>query len=103
MGAHPKNKITRAERGKRRAGNTPSLKRDPKVVAVPLHKRGLVASILAATGLAPAKESQASKRRENKKAEKVQAGQDARNIGRQSARAPQSAAVKTVRKTQHKG
>lgn len=45
MGALPKNKITRAERGKRRAGNAPSLKKDPKVASVPLHKRGFVASL----------------------------------------------------------
>lgn len=45
MGALPKNKITRAERGKRRMGNTPSLKKDPKVASVPLHKRGLVATV----------------------------------------------------------
>ena len=42
MGAQPKNKITRAERGKRRAGNTPSLKKDPKKTAVPLHKKSLM-------------------------------------------------------------
>lgn len=46
MGAVPKNKITSVERGKRRAGNRPQLKKDPKVSSVPLHKRGIVASIL---------------------------------------------------------
>jgi hypothetical protein len=50
MGALPKNKITRAERGKRRAGNTPSLKSDVKVVTIPRHKRGLAASILSKLG-----------------------------------------------------
>lgn len=42
MGAQPKNKITRAERGKRRAGNTPSLKKDAKNAKVPLHKQTLM-------------------------------------------------------------
>ncbi|HEX9817572.1 MAG TPA: hypothetical protein VGA89_01600 [Patescibacteria group bacterium] len=54
MPAVPKNKITRAERGKRRAGNTPSLKKD-RHARVPLHKKGIIASISKATGLAKAK------------------------------------------------
>jgi len=45
MGAQPKNKITRAERGARRKGNTPTLKKDTKVAKVPLHKQGFVASL----------------------------------------------------------
>lgn len=51
MGALPKNKITRVERGKRRAGNTPTLTKDVKISRIPLHKKGLVASILKAAGL----------------------------------------------------
>lgn len=51
MGAVPKNKITRAERGKRRQGNTPSLKKNPAHHSVPLHKRGLVAQIFKTLGL----------------------------------------------------
>ena len=43
MPAVPKNKITRAERGKRRAGNTPSLKKD-RHARVPLHKKSLMAA-----------------------------------------------------------
>lgn len=46
MGAVPKNKITSVERGKRRAGNKPSLKKDIKCASTPAHKQGLVASIL---------------------------------------------------------
>ena len=42
MGAQPKNKITRVERGKRRAGNTPSLTRDTNTAVVPLHKKTLM-------------------------------------------------------------
>lgn len=48
MGAVPKNKITRVERGKRRAGNTPSLKKDPKTGKTPMHKQGLMAGFLKA-------------------------------------------------------
>jgi len=46
MGAVPKNKITRVEQGKRRAGNKPSLKKDAKRSLTPAHKQGLVNSIL---------------------------------------------------------
>lgn len=46
MGALPKNKITSVERGKRRAGNKPKLKKDTKITQVPMHKRGLVSEIL---------------------------------------------------------
>ncbi|MPM54763.1 hypothetical protein SDC9_101543 [bioreactor metagenome] len=45
MGALTKNKVTRVEQGKRRAANKASVKKDPKVQAVPLHKQGLISSI----------------------------------------------------------
>lgn len=45
MGALPKNKVTAAERGKRRRGNTPKLLKTHKKAQIPLHKRGLAASI----------------------------------------------------------
>jgi len=51
MGAVPKNKITRAERGKRRAGNTPNLKKELKHTRIPLYKQGFIASIFKAVGL----------------------------------------------------
>lgn len=51
MGALPKNKITRVEQGKRRAGNKPSLKKDAKRATTPMHKQGLSASILKKLGL----------------------------------------------------
>ncbi|PIR59326.1 MAG: hypothetical protein COU69_01020 [Candidatus Pacebacteria bacterium CG10_big_fil_rev_8_21_14_0_10_56_10] len=51
MGALPKNKITRAERGKRRSGNSPRLRRDSNVYQVTPDKRGLVAQISTALGL----------------------------------------------------
>lgn len=51
MGAVPKNKITSAERGKRRQGNRPSLKKNLAFADVPLHKKGLVAQIFHTIGL----------------------------------------------------
>ncbi len=51
MGALPKNKITRVERGKRRSGNTPTLTKDVNVAKVPLHKRGMVATFKKSLGL----------------------------------------------------
>lgn len=50
MGALPKNKITRSERGRRRAGNTPKLAKDTNVTSIPLSKRGLASSILSKLG-----------------------------------------------------
>ncbi|MDR0463390.1 MAG: hypothetical protein LBG64_04190 [Pseudomonadales bacterium] len=41
----PKNKITRAERGKRRAGNTPSLTKDINKAKVPLSKGTFMAKL----------------------------------------------------------
>ncbi len=53
MGAVPKNKITRAERGKRRRGNTPGLTKNLKQAQsnLPLHKKGIVAQIFKRVGL----------------------------------------------------
>ena len=48
MGALPKNKITRAERGKRRVGNTPTITKDAKTSSIPLHKRRLSTKIIKA-------------------------------------------------------
>lgn len=50
MGALPKNKITRAERGKRRRGNKPRLRKDANS-RTPQHKQGLVASLMKFIGL----------------------------------------------------
>jgi hypothetical protein len=41
MAAHPKNKVTRAEQGKRRRGNTPKLLKNKATSATPLHKKGI--------------------------------------------------------------
>ena len=65
MGALPKNKITRVERGKRRAGNTPDLKKDTKISSVPFHKRGLVASILRSVGISSAQTTKKVGKRKN--------------------------------------
>lgn len=51
MGALPKNKITRAERGKRRRGNKPTITKDVKTAAIPQHKQGFVAEMLRAVGI----------------------------------------------------
>jgi len=51
MGAQPKNKITRRERGKRRSGNTPKLNKDWNTSRVPFYKQGLVAQIFKTAGL----------------------------------------------------
>lgn len=50
MGALPKNKITRVERGKRRKGNTPGLRKDAHA-QIPLHKRGFVAQLFQTFGI----------------------------------------------------
>jgi hypothetical protein len=105
MGALPKNKITRAERGKRRKGNTPNITKDPKVTAVPLAKRGLLASILTAAGLGSAKESKETKRRADKKAAKISQNQAAGTSAQAFSEKGQSVkpVSKTARVTQHKG
>ncbi len=51
MGALPKNKITSVERGKRRRGNTPKLKKNPKSSYVLLSRLGLSESIFRRSGL----------------------------------------------------
>ncbi len=58
MGALPKNKITRAERGKRRAGNKPTITKDTNSAAIPLHKRGMVAEFLKVMDIAAAKQTE---------------------------------------------
>ncbi len=51
MGAVPKNKITRAERGKRRRGNTPKLVRDANNTSIPKHKQGFIAQFFKTLGI----------------------------------------------------
>jgi hypothetical protein len=58
MGALPKNKITSVERGKRRAGNRPQLKKDLNTM-IPAHKQGFVAEFFKFIGLDQAKQKSA--------------------------------------------
>ncbi len=51
MGALPKNKVTRVEQGKRRAGNKAIIKKDAKTNSIPLHKQSFVAAMLKNLGL----------------------------------------------------
>jgi len=51
MGALPKNKITRVERGKRRKGNTPKLNKDVNTTSIPMHKKGFVAQFFKSLNL----------------------------------------------------
>jgi len=51
MRALPKNKITSVERGKRRRGNKPKIKKDTNVAGIPLHKQSLVNAILKKIGI----------------------------------------------------
>jgi len=51
MAAQPKNKITRAERGKRRRGNTPTITKDAKISLVPRHKQALVKTVMKVLGV----------------------------------------------------
>ncbi len=103
MGAHPKNKITSVERGKRRAGNTPKLKRDHNVVSIPLHKRGLVASILRKIGVTtPGATPEVESEKKHVTDQQAVAGQAP--VAQKTAKpAPQSVPKATVKRTQHKG
>lgn len=51
MPALPKNKITSVERGKRRRGNTPQLKKNLAQSQAQLHKQGLLAQLRKSLGL----------------------------------------------------
>jgi hypothetical protein len=104
MGALPKNKITRVERGKRRHGNTPKLVKDANSV-VPAHKQGFVAQLLKFFGtdtktVTPKTETQTDST--SAKAKKAATG--AAPVTKTAATKPtRQPATKTVRKAQHKG
>lgn len=102
MGALPKNKITRAERGKRRRGNTPKLKKDVHS-AIPSHKRGFVAELLKFVGLdtrASIVTPEVKAARAADKASKAAMKASPNRAARQD-RGTQT--VKATRITQHKG
>lgn len=76
MGAVPKNRITSVERGKRRAGNRPKLRKNLKQAKTPLHKRGLVAQMFKRMGLdlkSKIKSDQAEAKKTSKKSAKKSA------------------------------
>ncbi len=114
MAAHPKNKITRVEQGKRRKGNTPKLKKDTTMSRVPLHKRGFFQNMMEKLGVTPSTKSskQKSETKETKttKEDKKKAHVATPTMTATSAmtaqpapRTSQPAPVKKVRSTQHKG
>lgn len=100
MGALPKNKITRVERGKRRAGNKPKITKDANHASIPPHKRGIVASILRSVGL-----SQEAPKAVAKKAIASKPGVTpvAPVVAAKPAKKAVSVQPKTRRQTQHKG
>lgn len=100
MGALPKNKITRAERGKRRAGNTPDVTRDIHTAKMPLHKQSLSAAMLADMGFA-----KDAPKREKHKAAPAAGSQNPALLNEQRLRATQPATGvdKSKHRAQHKG
>ncbi|MBQ6449414.1 hypothetical protein IJJ08_00720 [bacterium] len=58
----PKNKITRAERGKRRRGNTPKLTKNIKTAKVPLHKDKMAQKLLMVLRPRPAVDESVAKK-----------------------------------------
>lgn len=103
MGAHPKNKITRAERGKRRAGNTPTLKRDHRVSSVPLHKRGLLASILRKIGVTKGPAPEEAESDKKQAAHTTAPAAKLAQVEKATRAASQTAPKANVKRTQHKG
>jgi hypothetical protein len=105
MGAQPKNKITRVEQGKRRAGNTPTLVKDAHYSRIPLHKKGFFDKLTAwIGGTGPVAKTAAEKAAE--KAER--SSSSATNAPMKAARSAGSRAgahpmAKKTTRTQHKG
>lgn len=109
MAATPKNKITRAERGKRRRGNKPLLKKDAHS-SVPLHKRGFMSELLKFVGVSstPVSNLQNTKSnpklsRSRRKAASVAATTGARPDMARVNKPAQVNVSKAGRVTQHKG
>ncbi|MDA1079778.1 MAG: hypothetical protein O2840_03795 [bacterium] len=100
MGALPKNKITRVERGKRRAGNKPKITKDANTASIPPHKRGIVASILRSVGLSQEKTPEASKKATRAKAKVVSVST---NTMAKAAKPVAAVQTRARRQTQHKG
>lgn len=103
MGALPKNKITRAERGKRRRGNRPTIIKDATTASVPLHKRGLVAEFLQAIGIKSANDvSEAAKTAKPEKKASVNKAAAAAIKPEVAEKAPKLQAPKAKRTAQKK-
>jgi hypothetical protein len=104
MGALPKNKITRAERGKRRRGNSPKLKRDLHS-AIPSHKKGFMAELLKFVGLETQAAVATAESKAAKRAAKVKKSVTNLNTnqGQAMRQARGTQTVKATRITQHKG
>jgi hypothetical protein len=108
MGALPKNKITRAERGKRRRGNTPTITQDTKVKTVRSHKAGFMAELMKFVGLNPtgAQTGKTTQPTEASKTDKKSVKATADNPMAQRtvpSRRSIAPAGKGKRQTQHKG
>ncbi|MEX0896384.1 MAG: hypothetical protein WDZ94_05655 [Patescibacteria group bacterium] len=108
MGALPKNKITRAERGKRRAGNTPTITKDFRITAIPNHKKGIVDSIFAAIGLTNAQKKTADTAKDTttetvKKSHQATVDNPLNQPVANVAATSHQPMGKATRKTQHKG
>jgi len=103
MAAHPKNKITRVEQGKRRAGNTPKLRKDTTVSHVPLYKRDFFDKIMKKIGVT----AKTTARKETAKtaSKKNKTTHTAMNQSAAVAQSPKAMAapLKKIRNTQHKG
>jgi len=89
MGAHPKNKVTRVEQGKRRAGNTPKLAKNKAHTPVPAHKKSLFSKFVAAVTGGVTKPAKRGKRAAKNEADKL-----ARQAARKAAKAPAKSEVK---------
>ncbi|PIR60923.1 MAG: hypothetical protein COU68_02155 [Candidatus Pacebacteria bacterium CG10_big_fil_rev_8_21_14_0_10_45_6] len=99
MGALPKNKITRVERGKRRAGNKPKITKDTNIASIPPYKRGIVASILRSVGLSQEKTPVVAKVAPTK----TSVAQTAAAVTNKAAKPVGAVRTKARRQTQHKG
>jgi hypothetical protein len=99
MSAQPKNKITRAEQGKRRHGNTPKLLKDSKS-SIPMHKRSFFSRFMTmVTGTAVA--GQEKKVKSKHQTQTIQGVSP--QFAQMSNNAKGSFKPKAVRVSQHKG
>ncbi len=106
MAGQPKNKITRAEQGKRRRGNTPHLLKNLKQASTPLHKRALyarISSLLTTKGLAQAKKAVQTKDAAESTSKSSAVSNPANLVKNTASSAKTVTPIKRVPQTQHKG